>query len=185
MGFSIGFGVVIVFALHGSSLARHPSPTVSAIIEVAAGALLLVVAVVAASGRSVQWHPRRRRKTKSEKPQRESLYDRAVGHDSLWLAWVAGAIYSVPGAYYLAGLALLVKLDRPTATDVLAIVGFNLVMFAFIELPLLGFVLAPDRARAVTERFSNWMTRHKWALIAVVGGAGGTYLLVSGLTSLP
>jgi Sap, sulfolipid-1-addressing protein len=185
MGFSIGFGLVIVFALHGSKLARHPDPTVGAVIEVAAGGLLIVVALVALSGRAVQWHPRRRRSDHAERPHRPSLYERAVGHDSLWVAWAAGAIYSVPGAYYLAGLALLVKLDQPLASDVLAIIGFNLVMFAFIELPLLGFLLAPDRARAVTERFSDWMTRHKRQLLVVVAGAGGVYLLTSGLSDLP
>ena len=35
---------------------------------------------------------------------------------------------------------------------VLAIVGFNLIMFAFLEIPLLGFLLAPERTRALTER---------------------------------
>jgi hypothetical protein len=42
---SIGFGLVIVFALHGSQLARHPDPTVAAIVEVAAGAPLVGVAI--------------------------------------------------------------------------------------------------------------------------------------------
>jgi Sap, sulfolipid-1-addressing protein len=185
MGFSIGFGLVIVFALHGSKLVRHVDPTVSALIEVAAGGLLLVVAVAVLAGRKVQWHPRRRDAKRPKRPKRQSLSDRALGHDSLWITWAAGAVYSAPGAYYLAGLALLVKLDQPTATDVLAILGFNLVMFAFIELPLLGFLLAPDRARAITERFSAWMTRHKRPLIVGVAGLGGAYLLISGLSDLP
>jgi hypothetical protein len=184
MGFSTGFGAVIVFALHGSNVLRHPDPGVTAIIEVAVGALLIAVAVVAIAGRTFQWHPRRRRDD-AKRPQRQTLHERALGRDSLWVAWAAGALYSAPGAYYLAGLALLVKLDQPTATDLLAIVGFNLVMFAFIELPLLGFLLAPARARAITGRFSDWMTRHKRTLITVVAGAGGLYLLISGLVDLP
>ena len=56
-------------------------------------------------------------------------------------------IVSLPGAYYLAGLALLAKVGAPAATEVLAVVGFNVIMFALIELPLLGFVLAPKRTR--------------------------------------
>ena len=58
MGLSIIFGLVIVFALHGSKLVRHPDPTVSAVIEIAAGALLLVVALAVLLGRNVQWRPR-------------------------------------------------------------------------------------------------------------------------------
>ena len=184
MGFSIVFGLVIVFALHGSKLVTHPDATVSAVIEIAAGALLLVVAVAVFLGRNVQWRPRRRRGD-AKRPGRPSLADRALGHDSLWIAWAAGALYSAPGAYYLAGLALVVKLDEPIATDAIAIVGFNLVMFAFIELPLLGFVLAPERARSRTEKLNDWMTRHKRTLIMVVAGAGGLYLVISGLTGLP
>jgi hypothetical protein len=64
------------------------------------------------------------------------------------------------------------------------IVGFNLVMFAFTELPLLGFLLAPERTRALTEKLNEWMTRHKRTLIVVVAGAGGTYLLIDGLSTL-
>jgi hypothetical protein len=180
---SIIFGLVIVFALHGSKLVRHPDPTVSAVIEIAAGALLLVVALAVLLGRNVQWRPRRRRRD-PQRPERQSLSDRAVGHDSLWIAWAAGALYSAPGAYYVAGLALLVKLDQPIATDAVAIVGFNLVMFAFIELPLLGFLVAPERARTLTEKLNGWMTRHKRTLITVVAGIGGLYLLITGLSAL-
>jgi Sap, sulfolipid-1-addressing protein len=183
MGLSIIFGLVIVFALHGSKLVRHPDPTVSAVIEIAAGALLLVVALAVLLGRNVQWRPRRRRHD-PQQPEHQSLSDRTVGHDSLWIAWAAGALYSAPGAYYVAGLALLVKLDQPIATDAVAIVGFNLVMFAFIELPLLGFVVAPERARTLTEKLNGWMTRHKRTLITVVAGIGGLYLLITGLSAL-
>ncbi len=124
MGLSIAFGLLIMLGLHGSKLLRGPSRSTSAVIEVVAGALLIVVAVAVLSGRAVHWHPRR---TDAERPQRQSLYDRAVGHDSVWIAWAAGAVYSVPGAYYLAGLALLAKLGEPAATNVLAILGFNLI----------------------------------------------------------
>lgn len=182
MGLSIAFGLLIVLALHGSKLQFDRST--QAVIELAAGALLIVVAVAAASGRKLQWHPRRTRRSDAERPQRQSLYDRAVGHDSVWIAWAAGAIYSLPGAYYLAGLALLAKVGAPAATEVLAVVGFNVIMFALIELPLLGFVLAPKRTRSLTEKLNRWMTAHRRILIAIVAGAVGIYLLVSGVGDL-
>ena len=185
MGFSIGIGLVVVLALHGSNVVKHPDPAVSAVIEIAAGALLLVVAVAVVLGRNAQWRPRRRRNDGADARKRPSLSERALGNDSLWIAWAAGALYSVPGAYYLAGLALLVKLDQPASIDVVAILGFNLVMFVFLELPLLSFLVAPDRARALTERLNQWMTRHKRTLITVVAGVGGLYLLITGLSDLP
>ena len=184
MGFSIIIGLLIVLALHGSSVLRGPDKSTRAVIEVAAGALLIVLAAAAVSGRRVQWHPRRSRQRDAEHPPRQSLHDRALGHDSLWIAWAAGAAYSWPGAEYIAGLALLAKLNASPAANVAAILGFNLVMFALIELPLLGLALLPDRTRALTEKLNTWMTAHRRTLIVIVAGAGGAYLLISGLTDL-
>jgi Sap, sulfolipid-1-addressing protein len=130
----------------------------------------------------MHWHPRRTRKPNPDHPQ--SLPERALGHDSLWIAWAAGALYSAPGAEYLAGLTLLAKLNAPAAASVAAILGFNVIMFALIELPLLGLVLIPDRRRSLTEKLNAWMTVHRQTLIVIVAGAGGAYLLVSGLTDL-
>jgi hypothetical protein len=182
MGFSIIFGLVIVLALHGANLRIGRSTQGG--IEVAVGALLIVIAVAEWSGRKMQWHPRRARKTADDHPERQSLKDRALGHDSLWIAWAAGAVYSAPGAYYLAGLALLAKQKVSVTTIVLAILGFNLIQFALIELPLLGLVLLPDRTRSLTERFNNWMTAHRRIVIVIIAGAIGTYLLVTGLGDL-
>ena len=66
----------------------------------------------------------------------------------------------------------------------LAILGFNLIMFALIELPLLGFVVAPERTRSLTERLNQWMADHRRTLITLVAAAAGAHLLVSGLTDL-
>ncbi len=184
MGFSIAIGLVIVFALHGSSVLRGPDKSTGAAIAVAAGALLIVIAAIVMLGRRAQWHPRRARKPNREDPPRPNVTDRALGSDSLWIAWVAGAAYSWPGVEYLAGLALLAKLNASAATNVLAILGFNIVMFALIELPLLGLLLMPERTHALTQKLNDGMTAHRRALIVTVAGAGGTYLLISGLTDL-
>jgi hypothetical protein len=182
MGLSIIFGLAIVLALHGSSL-RLGKPTKGAI-ELAAGALLLAIAVAAWSGRKVQWHPRRTRKPDADRSGRQSLHDRALGQDSLWIAWAAGALYSAPGAYYLAGLALLAKQNASATTNVVVILGFNLIQFALIELPLIGLVVVPDRARPLTEKLNEWMTAHRRIVTVFLAGAIGGYLLISGISDL-
>jgi Sap, sulfolipid-1-addressing protein len=182
MSLSIVFGLLIVFGLHGSKLLREPDRSTQAVIELAAGALMIVVAVAVGSGRRLQWHPRRA--GDAERPQRGSLYERALSRHTVWIAWAAGAIYSLPGAEYLAGLVLLAKVGAPKASEVLAVIGFNLIMFAVIELPLLGFVLAPERTRSLTEKLNRWMTDHRRILIVIVTGAVGIYLLVSGFGDL-
>ena len=106
---------------------------------------MIVVAVAVGLGRWLQWHPRHTGHGDAERPQLASLFERALSRHTVWLAWAAGAIYSLPGAEYLAGLRLA-KAGAPTAAEVLAVLGFNLIMFAVIELPLLGFVWASARA---------------------------------------
>src|SRR5947209_13232378 len=80
MGFSIIFGLLIVLALHGSSLRLKRST--QGVIEVVAAGLLLAVAVAEWSGRKVQWRPRRTREPDADRSGRKSLHDRALGHDS-------------------------------------------------------------------------------------------------------
>jgi hypothetical protein len=182
LGLSIIFGVVIVTALHGANLRLGRST--QGIIEVAAGALLLGIAAAEWSGAKVQWRPHRTRKRDADRSGRPSLHDRALGQDALWLAWVAGALYSAPGAYYLAGLALLAKQNASALTNVLVILGFNVIQFALIELPLIGLVVAPDRARSLTEKLNDWMTAHRRTVIVITAGAIGAYLLISGISDL-
>jgi hypothetical protein len=184
MGCSIIIGLLIVLSLHGSSVLHGLDRSTKAVVGVVAGGLLIFIAIAVATGRRMQWHPRRTRKHDADHSSRQSVADRVLGHDSLWIAWAAGALYSAPGAEYLAGLALLAKLNAPAAASVAAILGFNVIMFALIELPLLGLVLIPDRTRSLTEKLNAWMTAHRQRLIVIVAGAGGAYLLISGLTDL-
>ena len=135
MGFSIVIGLLIVLGLHGSSVLRGLDRSTRGVIGVAAGGLLIFIAIAVALGHRMQWHPRRTRQRNADHTPRPSLADRALGHDSLWIAWAAGALYSAPGAEYLAGLALLAKLNASPAASVAAILGFNVIMFAAIELP--------------------------------------------------
>ncbi len=96
----------------------------------------------------------------------------------------AGVAYSVPGAYYLAGLALLIKLNAGTRTDIIAVLAFNLVMFALLELPILGFTIAPNQTRALVVRLDHWLSAHSRTILVVAAGAIGLYLLIAGIHDL-
>jgi hypothetical protein len=176
---------VIVLALGRSGLRVNQNGSASPGIEIAAGVVLLAIAAAVGSGLTDRLRSKRSKKHHDQDAKRRpSLTDRLRGSDSLWLAWLAGAAYSVPGAYYLAGLALLIKLDAGTTTDIIAVLAFNLVMFTLLELPILGFVFAPDRTRAFVGRLDNWLGRHSRTIVTVVSGAIGLYLLIAGLVEL-
>jgi len=183
---STALGIVIVVSLGRSALSVNAHGSVSPAVELAAGLLLLAIAAAVGFGAADRWHAYRdsRRKPPDDKPAKPSLTDRIEGVDSVGLALLAGLAYSAPGAAYLAGLALLVKQNNATSTDVIAIVGFNLIMFALLEIPLLAFVLAPDRTRELTGRVNDWMTRHHRTIVVVAAGALGLYLVVTASSAL-
>ena len=64
------------------------------------------------------------------------------------------------------------------------ILGFYLVMFVFIELPLVGYLVAPARTRDWATRFNGWLDRNShrlaiWALVLI-----WVYAIVRGLLQI-
>ena len=76
------------------------------------------------------------------------------------------------------------KQNLSTPATVLTIVGFNLIMLMLLELPLLGFVVAPDWTPGAVERSKAWVSRngHKAAVIALT--VLGTALVIKGIVGL-
>lgn len=78
--------------------------------------------------------------------------------------FVAGALLTLPGASYLIGLDGIAKQDSSTAGTAAMVLGFNLVMLMLLELPLIGYALAPDWTPQAVTRFRNWFNRNAHVL---------------------
>ena len=100
------------------------------------------------------------------------------------VTFVVGALLSFPGLSYLAALDHIVKLNPGTVPTTLLVLYFCLMQQVLIELPLLGYVFAPDRTRAAVTGFKAWLTR-SGRRTAVTGlTAIGLLLLGRGLYGL-
>jgi hypothetical protein len=103
---------------------------------------------------------------------------------SLWTAGAAGLGIALPSVDYLAALALIAASGAAASTQFGALVAFNVVAFALVEIPLLCYLVAPDRTRAVLSTLNDWIrARGRYgvcALMAVVGSV----LLAVGFASL-
>ncbi len=88
-----------------------------------------------------------------------------------------GALLTLPGASYLAGLDAIHKLKSPTAITVVLVIGFNLVMMWLLEVPLASFIIAPAWTPGAVERTKLWISRHSH-MFAVRGFAAVSALLV-------
>ncbi len=171
---SITLGIVIVFALEGSSAVSTTKNTLSPAATTALGVIALVAAFVLGTGRYERAAERRRARRETSRDKGPPRWQRALAKGSARITFVVGAMLTLPGASYLAGLSRIEKLDYPTAETVLVIVGFNLIMLALLEVPLVCFVIAPDWTPRAIDRAKAWIGRHalRFAVttLTVIGG---------------
>ncbi|WP_370332126.1 GAP family protein [Mycolicibacterium hippocampi] len=171
-GFAMGtaVGVVVLFMLRPALDSAHFTlPRV----QIVVGAVLLVNAPLLATGvvgrrRSDATGPAMRRFAPFAARARQLLDGR-----SLWTAGVAGLGIALPSVDYLAALALIVASGTAAATQFGALMLFNVVAFALVEIPLLSYLVAPQRTRATLgalyDRVRSQGRRGVAVLLAVVG----------------
>ena len=188
-GFAMGIavGVTVLFVLRPAIGSAHFTlPRV----QIVVGALLLGYAALVAA--DVIGRVRGRRSDDADDP-----VDRAPGAlatrtrklvdgRSAWPAAIAGLGIALPSVDYLAVLALIAAsgAGAGATSQIGALLLFNAVAFAFVEIPLISYLIAPDRTRATLSALQDWVRRRRRrdvaALLAVVGGV----LICAGLAGL-
>jgi hypothetical protein len=175
---SIAAGLLIAFSFHGSGGVELAQNTLTPAEDLVFGAIAVIVGLVL---RSDVGEERRRRKQESEK---ESWPQRMLGRGSPKVAFAVGAVLSFPGASYLVALNRLVHLDPGAGATVLLVVLFCLIQAVFLEAPLIGYAISPERTQRAVDGFRRWLSergRIAGARVAIVIGA---LLLVRGVLEL-
>jgi Sap, sulfolipid-1-addressing protein len=175
---SITCGLLLVFALPGSSTSSTAKHGVNPVLNIALGALVLVVVFVVANGRDTRrraWSERKRERAKDKAPPR---WRRQLSKGSARDTFGVGALLSFPGASYIAGMDLLHKQQVGTALTVIAVLAFNVIMLMLLELPLVGYATRPQWTAAAVQRFGDWLTR-RGGRVAVIGAAAMGVLLIA------
>ncbi len=188
---SVTLGLVIVFSLNGSSAASTSKHTISPLEDIVVGVLVLAIAFVLATGRDQPYQERRRAKKDAKlqakreagKPT-ESLPLRMLGKGDPKVTFVVGAVLSFPGVSYLDALDHIHKVNPGTVPTVLLVIYFCLMQQILLELPLLGYVFAPDSTRDRVSRFKAWMGRSGRSAAIIGAAAIGLILVVRGLITL-
>ncbi len=181
---SITLGLVIVFSLPNSSATNTTQNTISPGIDIALGALALVLAYVLYSGRHERLRERRRARKAAKPDKAPPRWQRALNRGSARTTFVVGALLTLPGASYLAGLDQIHKLKYSTTLTVLLVIGFNLIMLWLLEVPLASFVVAPDWTPRAIERAKGWVRRHAHVFAVRGSAAIGTLLVIKGVIGL-
>ncbi len=182
---SITLGLVIVFSVQGSSsttdAARHQ---LDPALDIALGALILTIAFVVGTGRDQRRRARSARKKAEKAGKPPARWQRTLSGGSARTAFVVGALLTLPGASYLAGLAEISRKDISDATTVLYVIAFNVIMLALLEVPLLGYTLSPEKTAATVHRLDAWLRRDGGRILLLLAVLIGLALIGRGIDGL-
>ncbi len=180
---AITVGLVIVFSLQGASVDSTSSSSLDPVVYLVFGALSLLAAAVVR---------RKQLLVKSEEvpddggpeKQKPNRLNRALDRGAPY-AFVAGILLcAIPGFSALVAMKDIAQLGYSAAATVAVVIGFYLIMFSFIELPLIGFSVAPEQAAERTVAFNTWLDRNANRLATGFLVGLGVFLIVRGLVGL-
>jgi hypothetical protein len=170
-GFVMGLtvGAVVLFALESRipASAHFTLPRV----QIAIGVLALLAAAILAA-------------TKGRDRTPPAWLSRVLDGPSLWVAGVAGLGIALPSVDYLAALAVIAAAGVVPAVRFGALLTFNVVAFALVEIPLLAYLVVPQRTRAGMTALHSWIRARQRREVAVLLAVVGVVLLSAGLLAV-
>ncbi|OMC34336.1 hypothetical protein A5740_00815 [Mycobacterium sp. GA-1841] len=104
--------------------------------------------------------------------------------DSLWVAGLGGLGIALPSVDYLAALGVIHAAGVGAGTQVVAVLAFNLVAFALVEIPLVSYLIAPDRTLVWMARVHTWIRSATRRDVAIILAAAGSLFIAIGLSGL-
>lgn len=167
MAATVGLVVLFLFrpALLGSAHVTLPN------VQIVIGVLALLMAALLAMG-------------VTPAPKLPTQARRLAYGPSLWVAGVAGLGIALPSVDYLAVLAVIVASRAAATTQLGALLMFNVVAFALVELPLVAYLVAPDKTRARMAALNDWIRSRRRTEVAALLAGVGCVLLVAGIAGL-
>jgi hypothetical protein len=179
---TIGEGLVIVFLLEGTTLASPSHRSVGGWGNLIGGVAALVVAYVlrARAARPHEELPDSEEGGEKNVPWAERVVARGGAY-----AFAGGVVLNLfPGVFPFIALRNIAAIGYSDAVKVLLVVGFYVCMFALVEVPLLGLLLAPERTEPSVRNLNDWLDRNGKRLAIDVLAVVGLFLLVRGIVQL-
>lgn len=172
---TVTIGLIVIYALQGASLTSDSDSWFGPGLEITAGVAAVVAAYVLRKRYQRGDTPA---KPKKSEPGRT---ERMLAHGAA-LAFVGGIVLNiVPGVVPVVALKDIAEGDYTFAETFGLVLFFYVIMFAFIEIPLIGYVVAPERTKQATASFNAWLDRNGHRLGIGVLALIGVYMIVRGI----
>lgn len=100
---------------------------------------------------------------------------------SLVVAFVAGLGLATPPVEYLAAIMAILASTATATAQIGAALMFTVVAFTVVEIPLISYLATPAKTLAIVQRLNDWISVRRHAILAIVLGGFGLYLVVTGM----
>jgi Sap, sulfolipid-1-addressing protein len=127
---------------------------------------------------------RRPKRRKPKDPDKKPWSERVLEEGTMPVAIGVGAVINLPGPFYIVALGILAGEHNAVAADAIVIIAFNLIMFTLVEVPLIGYVVRPERTAALVHRGSNWLHENGLKIMTVIVLIVGVVSTVKGIDGL-
>jgi hypothetical protein len=198
-GFTMGMGVglVTLFVLRATPLVGNANFTVAKV-QIATGVIALLVAGLVASNVSARFSRVPADATVGggggvalleasplTGPRKHSERARQfLQGDSVLVAAVSGLVTALPSANYMGAIAVILASGAAPASQVQAIVTFNVVAFTLVLIPLVSFLAAPRKTREFMAKLQEWLRSRSHRQAAILLAVVGFFMLTLGLSGL-
>ena len=169
-------GLVVIYALQGTALVSRSRDSFDPAAQITVGSIAILVAILV--------HRRTPATPAEQSPEPESGRIERMLERGAPLAFVAGIVLNIiPGVFPLIALKDIAELDAGVATTVALLLGFYVIMFALIEVPLVGYLVAPAWTEQATRRFNSWLRVNASRLAVGALAIAGVFLVISGIVN--
>lgn len=194
---SLAIGLGAVFLLRGTTerFIRDAASTAGSVgaahVKVMLGGLALLIAVALVVRQRTRMPVPHTGLPDSPRPRasaptlmsRMSARGRALlQHESLWVAFVAG-LWAGPGPHVelIGALGVILASRADAQTQVAAVVVYAVISFAFAEIPLVSYLLAPAKTSAFLNQVPGWLRARRLRVVAAALTILGLYLVATGV----
>ena len=173
-------GLLIVLVL-GAGLSNKSQNSASPVVDIVVGVLSLVGAAVLY--RRIREHERGVVRVSKKKKDGPSRTQRMLNEGTPWAAFAAGLIVNLPGIWYLDALKDISQANLAITTVIVEIVVFIVIMFSLAELPLIGYLVAPDADAGARHGLSGLAEPERETVGMWAAALIGVYLTIKGIVN--
>ncbi len=99
-------------------------------------------------------------------------------------AFIVGIVVYSPSLTFVAAVQVIATARQSIAVCVVDIAVVIVITLAFVWLPLLLYLLVPDRTGRLLGRFNGWLRSHGYVLAVGALVVGGVLLTINGILGL-